>query len=717
AVLGRADSAECLRQAEARRLFVSAVGDEFRAYQYHHLFRDFLLARLRAQDPERLRRLQIRAADWYAENGMAEAAVTFYALAGQLPQAAAVAEANAQTLFEAGRHATLRRWAEQLAPLAHDVPTLYLSLARADIDGGDLAAAEVELETAALGFARHADEAGALKVEVQRSMVRYQRGEFDHALAIAQVVVPKARTLQQATTEAVALRYAGLCQFALGQLAAAEESLQQVVQLLQEPEQRYNLAWTLNDLALVMRARGQTAQAARAQQQALTLWHESAAPGPLALALNNIGWDLHMLGQYQAALATYDEALDWAQRAGNIRLEALIVTGRADVLADLGHRSIATELYRQAIVKAERADDWALTAYLCRAMARLDRWDGKFVSALEWLRRAVLASRRGQATSPLANLDGLRGMILVEIGHVQEGRPILAEVCADLERLGALVDLAQTLLFLAYAEFRAGEAEAAQASLARALAVAEQVGYDQMLVSEALSVRDLLEAFRHQSDIGPRVALLLARAERMSAAEGKTVLTSAAPLSSRPEIQSNATLQICALGSSRVQKMGFEIPRTAWVSQRTRELFFFLIDRAPIPRDQVLEVFWPEKPPARALANLYQTLYRMRRAIGTEVVILEDQECRLSPTLSQDYDVQHFEAEAQAALSLPDGDLRRLSALNAAIQLYTGEYLADLPVGWAGARRQSLNDLHVNLLGAYADALMGLTRYAEAREV
>jgi LuxR family maltose regulon positive regulatory protein len=42
-VLGRADSAVLLRKAESKRLFISAVGDEPRAYQYHPLFRDFLI--------------------------------------------------------------------------------------------------------------------------------------------------------------------------------------------------------------------------------------------------------------------------------------------------------------------------------------------------------------------------------------------------------------------------------------------------------------------------------------------------------------------------------------------------------------------------------------------------------------------------------------------------------------------------------------------------
>ena len=663
AVLGRTDSAELLQLAEARRMFVSVVGEEFRAYRYHHLFREFLIARLRAENPARLKAVQTQAAEWYAANSMAEAAVTFFALADQYRPAARVAEQNAEAMFTTGRYATLRHWAEQLHSVTHETPTLYLYLARADTDAGGLEAAEAKLQIAATGFSRQADEFGALRVDVQRALLLYRRGEFERAIATAQGAVPKARALNQAVLEAQALRYVGLCQFALGQLALAEASLLQAEPLLQAPAHRYDLAWVLNDLALVLRVRGQTARCARVQQQALAIWREQAAPGPLSLALNNIGVDLHMLGRYEAAMATYREACDWARRAGSYRLESMILAGQADVLADLGDYARASDLYSQAMTKSERVGDWALKAYLCRALARLDRMLGNFVGALEWLRRAAQTSGQGKTETPLASLDGLHGIILVEMGHVTEGRQVLNRACADLEQSGTPVDLAQTLLFRACAEFRAGDREIAAESLTRALAVAEQVGYDQMLVSEALAARDLLEATCHRPDIGPQVTTLLARAESVHAVRQRLDQwgESSAP-SAVPSAQRAAALQVQALGGSRVLKEGVEVRRAQWVSQRTREIFFFLIDRMPINRDEVLEAFWPDMPPARAVANLHQTLFRLRRAIGCEVVAFDEHECSRAPDLSLDYDVTRFETEARAALAVAVEDWRRVGA-------------------------------------------------------
>ena len=89
----------------------------------------------------------------------------------------------------------------------------------------------------------------------------------------------------------------------------------------------------------------------------------------------------------------------------------------------------------------------------------------------------------------------------------------------------------------------------------------------------------------------------------------------------------------------------------------------------------------------------------------------------VSPTVSVEYDVARFEAQAGTALGLPHGDWRRVQALAVAVELYTGDYLADMPVDWAQERRQALSALHVEVRRAYADELIKLTRYAEAREV
>jgi DNA-binding SARP family transcriptional activator len=176
-------------------------------------------------------------------------------------------------------------------------------------------------------------------------------------------------------------------------------------------------------------------------------------------------------------------------------------------------------------------------------------------------------------------------------------------------------------------------------------------------------------------------------------------------------------LDVKLLGPSQVRRDGREIPRGEWSSPRPRELFFMRIDCAPHRRDEVLSTFWPDMPQPRAVANMHQTLYRLRRAVGQEVAVLDESGFRLAPGLNVRSDVAQFEALARAALNFNPSDLRRLGALEAAVALYTGEYLADLDADWITARRAALAELFVRLLIEYADELMALTRYGDARGI
>src|SRR5207302_7118784 len=134
----------------------------------------------------------------------------------------------------------------------------------------------------------------------------------------------------------------------------------------------------------------------------------------------------------------------------------------------------------------------------------------------------------------------------------------------------------------------------------------------------------------------------------------------------------------------------------------------------PLGRDEVLGTFWPELTQARAVANMHQTLFRLRRAVGQEVAVVDESGFRLAPGLIVRSDVAQFEALARAALNFSQSDLRRLGALEAAVALYTGDYLADLDADWIRARRLALGELYVQLLSHYADELLALTRYADA---
>jgi ATP/maltotriose-dependent transcriptional regulator MalT len=84
AVTGRPGNQALLEQAERAGLFLIPL-DEVRGWwRFHHLFADLLRARLQAEQPGRVPGLHRNAAAWYAERGLADAAIRHAVAAGEM---------------------------------------------------------------------------------------------------------------------------------------------------------------------------------------------------------------------------------------------------------------------------------------------------------------------------------------------------------------------------------------------------------------------------------------------------------------------------------------------------------------------------------------------------------------------------------------------------------------------------------------------------------
>ncbi|MGA9532805.1 MAG: hypothetical protein WBR18_08835, partial [Anaerolineales bacterium] len=101
-VLERANSQAMLSRLLRKGLFVSATGSSPRIYEYHHLFRAFLLEQLEQENPELADELRLAAADHFSDSDWPEVAFELAAEAGAFDRAAAIAEDHVDRLFELG---------------------------------------------------------------------------------------------------------------------------------------------------------------------------------------------------------------------------------------------------------------------------------------------------------------------------------------------------------------------------------------------------------------------------------------------------------------------------------------------------------------------------------------------------------------------------------------------------------------------------------------
>ncbi|HEU4422679.1 MAG TPA: LuxR C-terminal-related transcriptional regulator [Pilimelia sp.] len=124
AVLGSEGSAARLADLESRGLFVVPVDSDRAWYRYQPLFAEMLVAELRLREPAEETRTHLRAAAWYEEQGLGEAAIS-HAIAGEdRVTAARLVATYAEPYLNTGRLLTVGDWLRSLADATESYPPL-----------------------------------------------------------------------------------------------------------------------------------------------------------------------------------------------------------------------------------------------------------------------------------------------------------------------------------------------------------------------------------------------------------------------------------------------------------------------------------------------------------------------------------------------------------------------------------------------------------------
>ncbi len=115
-VLEATDSAETLAAIARSNLFLVPLDGRGEWYRYHHLFRELLLAELASTDATAASQLHLRAAAWFADEGVIEDALEHAAASGDPAALAKMLEDQHRELIRTGKSDTFLRWLEQLPP-------------------------------------------------------------------------------------------------------------------------------------------------------------------------------------------------------------------------------------------------------------------------------------------------------------------------------------------------------------------------------------------------------------------------------------------------------------------------------------------------------------------------------------------------------------------------------------------------------------------------
>jgi ATP/maltotriose-dependent transcriptional regulator MalT/DNA-binding SARP family transcriptional activator len=702
-VLGLSGANDVLRELERRGLFLTTVVDEagVRYYRYHHLFRDFLQARLRNQNPARFCCLHQQAADWFEANEQWVRAVVHRQTAGDPRATAQTMENGAKAMFLSGRLETLVAWYEDIPKsLRPEFPCLLLYAAWALIDLGRADEALPPLHQAEATFSQRNETEQSLFAVVRRATVRYGQGRYTEALRIARDVLQAANS---SVLTAEAHRLTGLACLDLGQPEKSVQHLQTALDLY-EGLGANEITVTYLDLSFALLRLGRLSEGWTCQDKAIELYRSMGPSAALAITLNNVACErYYLMGHYDQALAYLRESLDVAWAAGSPRARAVALLSTADLYCDLGALQKAQELYSQAKEIARRSGYATQISFAllgtAQALARADN----VVEALGLAAQARdQAERRGDIYQ-----SGL-GCLTLGAAHLKAGDPqtALSEIERGRDQLaqsGARRDLVRAYVLLARAHQAVGDTEDALQALSKALEMGIETQSYHYLVVEGQRAFDLFKQLQQRNPADRRLTDIMNRVQALPDA-AREVLGGLVPtaLPQRP------ALRFYGFGPGRVEKDNRSV---VWKSNLARYLAFYFLLHSPRNRDQIGETFWPQVSRARATSSFHSAKHSITRSLGRALIAHEKGLYRTEWGPDCWFDVTVFE-------SLLDGyEGSRQTRLKEATSLYRGDFLEGYDAEWCLSTRERLRMRYRDALVELGELYMQEKAFADSRSV
>jgi LuxR family maltose regulon positive regulatory protein len=694
-----------------RNLFILPVEDERTWLRYHHLFRDFLQAILAQEQPNERDRVLRRLADVYAERRQWEKAHSSYQRLGDAAATADFIEKVGPLLAQNGRLLLLAEWLDALpGKTMAPRPGLFSLRGIVAVMLGEVERGLQLLNKAEAGFRNAGDWPQLADTLVRRATAHRFRGDYQASLADSDEAL--SLTEGQGSLNPVhakALRSRGLSLYWMGALDAAIECLEQSLNAYIALNDKEDGALLLTELGMAYRNAGRYGQALSHYERALAYWQEVQNEVRQATLLNNLGVLYHLRGDYVQASSLLEEALDRARKSGYTRMEALALTGIGDLYVDLDAPEAALDAYGQAGEIARHTKDLFLLFYLNLAEVELALSKSEFLQAHNRLEVAHQLAHDSNSRHQQGLWELAAGRLTLAEGEISEALGHLDKAARCFEDGGQRVEGAQCHMYLAGAYHTLGDRKAALSHLAHAFSTERQ----HALIIAGRKVKAVLEAGQNDHVLGAHASRLL---QQIPEFEDDIPLL-------RRRLRRRASsvpidpprLIIQALGTTRVELGGKPVTEPAWQSRRlVRELcFVFLAHPEGLSKEAVGAILWPDSSPAQLKLRFKNAIFRLRRALGQDVILFHNNLYRFNRALDYEYDVEVF-LERIARARTATEPAKQAAAYLDAVRLYKGPYLLEAEGTWVWAVREHLCQEFLKAVLALAEYKLEAAEYEGA---
>lgn len=703
---------EVIEKIQRDNLFVLPVGDETLFLRYHHLFRDFLQNRMRVEKPEETLRIETELVAYYESVQEWERAIAILLRIGTPEQRVEMVRKAAPAMILSGRLVTLTDWLNALPfDLVENKPELVsirgtIAMLRGDYEVSLELLSRAIKELRAVGFAE--ELAAAL---IRRSAVNRHTGHYENALKDAQDAIELTRPPFGAPQKyAEALRAEGLVYLQTGELNDAQWKLRESYRRFQDLGLESDAAKVLMDLGVIYSARADFEQSEKCYSTSLEYWQAVQNPLWLANVLNNIGMIQYLRNQFEQAVITLERSLSYS-RLASPRIEGYVLTSLGDLYRDVRALEEARQAYRQAEEVLQKTSDLSLDVYLTLALATLDRITGYLSSAQEQI-SAALEKAQKSGSKYEHHLCLLEQAILdfknqkpADLAHTFEqledyftaaGYQMERFKAAVYRNLASLVETARTHT----KPILDPEMQKSEGSMR------------QVLIQILMEFGSYLELINPEDEQYPVVTQLqseVAAFEKHLAQIHRVVRRHSSAVDF-----SNPKLSISGLGRMQVRLGNRVVTNKDWKTHTVRDLFFFLLSHPEgATKEEVGAAFWPDADRDTVKLRFKNSIYRLRRAAGSDCIAFDDDIYRFNRSMDYEYDLDTFMNELENAKKAQSTE-EKIEHLRAAVSCYHGPFLPKLDQEWVLIAREKFHTTFLNAAQALINLYMKVGKYSQA---
>ncbi len=693
-------------------LFVLPVGADGRWLRYHHLFRDFLRGHFEQLHASEVKPILLRLGQAYEEFGEWEKAHHIYKKLNDDEILAQMIERASTSMLKRAL-VTLESWLGELHPsILRKRPGLLSIRGAITYMKGNLHEGVNLLDQAAQAFRSTGDVAGLTLTLVRRGVAHRFLGNYEAALSDANETIELTETrddLQPLYAEA--LRVKGLVLFRLGQSRQALDFLEHSLQLYTYLNDTSSIPILFMETGMVYQAIGNYVEAGIAYEKALQIWRQDGNLSWQSNLLNNLGILRQFQGEYEKASLAFEEGLICAQRSAYTRMESLIVIALGDLFTEIEGFDVAHLNYRHAEQVVHELNDRFLLFYLEMAQAILMMLQNKIKEADHLVKDANVRFQLDNSLYERGLFNFILGRLSLMKGDPSRAIEELEEAGRCFSEDGRKMESDANSVWLAASHHRAKNSSTVR-EIIRAL-LGERGQSSHGILVAVHQAQQWLDGLQKDAEIGRVVGDLLTRASRMAEKMPATRrhLRRAAHVVQVP----NPHLIIRAFGKASVSVGGKLLTLSDWQTQSVRDLFFFFLTREkPLTREQIGVVLWPDvDEPQKLKLRFKNDIYRLRRAVGQDVITYEDILYSFNRNLDFEYDVEAFESFLTRAKSAK-GVEEQIALYRKAVDLVAGPFLDDIYADWTIIERERLGQAYLAALQTLAELLQKQARPEQA---